>query len=353
MKRLVVHIGNPKTGSTSLQNWLAQHRDRLAEAGFAVPVINPRMDATGHRGLALALEGAADRDAAENLVGRLEATLASTPCDTVLVTAERLQGADPRARVPDRIAGIAARHGFRPLVIAFVRPQPAYLNSFYAHDVRRLFTPLRFRPWVERAMTDRRYDYDRHYRQWTDRPDMDFVPVPFTGAELAVGLERRFLMAAGLSDRLEMLADLPSATSANEAPGPLTVEVYRRIAARSGRSRIGEAYPDARRVIQAETDRLGWNRSRFSGLDPDLAARIEARFEAGNRAFAERHWGRSWSEVFARDRIRPPSRNEVDPETLDPRYGAEIEDLAESILERFGRPERMVERLRRALRRGG
>jgi hypothetical protein len=352
MKRLVIHIGNPKAGSTSLQAWLARNRDRLADVGIDYPALRRRNDDAAHRMLAHALDGTVQDEAAARQIGLLETVLAETAHDTVVLSAEQLQAAAPRAGVPARLAEIAARHGFRPLAIVFLRPQASYLNSLYAHNVRRLFTAARFDVWLPKAMTEDRYDYATWYRQWSERPDMDFKPVAFTGAELAIGLERRFLMAAGLSGRLGALEDLPTAFAANEAPGPLTLETYRRIARKSGRARIGAAYPEARAFVQAETDRLGWNRTRFSGLDPATVASIEERFAASNAEFAVRHWRRPWTEVFAPDTARPPVRNEVDPAGVDPRFAAEMDAIAEAALERYGRPERLVERMRRAFRPG-
>lgn len=346
MKRLVVHIGNPKAGSTSLQTWLASHRRALSEAGIDYPVLRGRAT-EGHRALALALEGGAGEAAAGKAVAAFAQALEQSRGDTVVISAEQFQGAPDAAEVPARIAALAAAAGYRPVAVVFLRPQPAYLNSVYTQHVQRLFTADRFPRFLERSIGDRRYDYDAQYRQWSERADFDFVPVPFTGAELVVGVERRFLMAAGLADRLAAIEALPGAPTANASPGPNTVETFRRLAARSGRARLGEAYGEARVALDEATDRLGWNATRFVGLDGDLTARIEARFADANDAFARRHWGRAWDDVFARDRARVPVPNALDPKTTAPALSAEIDRLVRAVLEVHGRPETVLERMRR------
>lgn len=341
VRRLIVHIGTPKAASTSLQAWLAGERMRLAAVGIDYPAL-AQAD-SGHRRLALGLEGALGPAVRQREIERLGHVLAGTPADVVILSAEQFEGAPEPADVPGLIAAIAARHGFRPLALAVVRPRPGYLNAVYAQHVRRLFTAERFGPFSVRMEGHPRFDYPRRFKPWSDRKDMDFAAIPLTASELSGGIGPRLLAAAGLAAP----PDAGPAPRLNVTPGPATIEAFRRLAAQSGRRRLGRRDGPARAALETAAEATGWNRSRFSGLAPDLAARIEARYADADEAFARRFWGRSFAEVFAGERAASAGSNEWNgsgPES------AAIDDLVADILARYGRPEWVSERLTRRWR---
>ncbi len=70
----------------------------------------------------------------------------------------------------------------------------------------------------------------------------------------------------------------------------------------------------ARDASFVEARRRGWFDQPFVGVDADQAVRIAARFADDNEAFAQRHWQRSWNDVFAADAARRWVSNEVDPD---------------------------------------
>jgi hypothetical protein len=340
MRSLILHIGNPKAGSTSLQHWLAGNRAGLAAAGIDYPLIGRGSD-HNHRALAVALEGREDRATTEQLAGHLRAAVLG-PAEAVVISAEQLEGAPDRLKLPDRFAALAREGGRAVTAVLFVRPQWAYVNSVYAQHVQRFFTARRFLPFQRGVIGERRYDYGRHYRQWADHPEIRLVVVPLVAAALTDGIEGAFLGAAGLS-----VPGLPASARHNESPGPATLETFRRLAGLGARHRIG-AYQRGRGAIKSGAEKRGWNRQRFSGVGETLRGTIEARFAASNAAFADRFWGRPWADVFADELARPLVPNEYEA-GRDAALDAEIDAIVGDILERFGRPETPFERIGRAI----
>ncbi|WP_417242553.1 glycosyltransferase family 2 protein [Celeribacter sp.] len=151
-KRLVLHIGQHKTGSTYLQHQLIAHREALKSRGILVPLtgfaqedqFDTRTGGTpGHQGLLFAL-----RAADEAVWDALWREVRKSGAHTVVISCENM--GLPTAS--DREAAIAAlMHRFSGFgtvdVVAFHRNPMRYAESFY-------------REWVAcgRAMGARSYD---------------------------------------------------------------------------------------------------------------------------------------------------------------------------------------------------
>ncbi|WP_299693457.1 glycosyltransferase family 2 protein [uncultured Tateyamaria sp.] len=137
-RRLVLHIGLHKTGTTFVQHHLLHHRDALARAGVLVPetgfdraVPGRRGALSGHQGLVRAL-----RDGDDALWRAFHDEVSASPARTVVLSAENLSFPTE----PDRDARIAQL--FQRLgtwanidVIAALRAPHAYIEAFHAEWV--------------------------------------------------------------------------------------------------------------------------------------------------------------------------------------------------------------------------
>ena len=65
---------------------------------------------------------------------------------------------------------------------------------------------------------------------------------------------------------------------------------------------------------------LGWDRDKFDGFDQPLLDRVVGFYQASNEAFAQQHWGVSWSELFPQ---KPAAANVY----LGPQTDAERVDM--------------------------
>lgn len=332
MRDCVIHVGMPKAGSTTLQYFLMSHRRRLLAEGLLVPAMGAERN-PGHRALSLSL-AARDGDFEQRFLPRMRAALKRNRCETLLLSYEGLQNLHPRLRAPERLVEGFGRLGFRVTFVAVVRPQPLFLNSFYCHEVHWFRTGERFGPYAARRLRDTRFDYGRRLAQWSDCPGARFRALPLTQPG-GGSLVERFLEATGLPALGPEAAAPPTR---NERPGALTQELLRRLTRQGGRYRLDRRLGAARKWLLAECAARGWQEERFMGLDGAMAEAIRERFDAGNRAFAARHFAQDWDSVFARDYAADYRRNEFDAATADPRDDAEIDALSAQILAQFGRP---------------
>ena len=325
MRRLVLHIGYPKTGTSTLQRFLFTHRARLSELGVLYPMPEADLRPAQHN-LAWSLSTGYRFDPGSLTFENVADQLRAAEQEVVVISSEDfVQRPDPASAV-ERVRAFAEQAGVTLDVVAFVRPQHAYINSLYTQRTKFFNEPRRFRPFVKRAVNFPLLDYSAHLEMWDRPPAMRLIPLPFTPDRLAPSLESVFCEAAGLADRLAELLGDAEQPRMNTAPGPLTVEVCRRIARYVQRTYGGcrDVEPArhsalSRDVIEMATRVTGEDAPPFNGLDNDLRERIDEGFATSNDVFAQRYWGAPWREVFAADYERDLVPNEYDRERAQPK----------------------------------
>jgi hypothetical protein len=122
-RRLLIHAGIHRTGSTSLQRFLADNRAALAARGVAYPG-----EERNHQGLAWALKRGESR--AAEVLALVEAALAETGAELVVLSGEDF------AILTDLgwLREVAARHETR--TVFYLRRQDHWLMSWYNQHVK-------------------------------------------------------------------------------------------------------------------------------------------------------------------------------------------------------------------------
>jgi hypothetical protein len=132
MKTILLHIGYPKTGTTSLQWFLHTHRDAIREQGIYYPLTGQAPD-HAHHGLAFALGAREQFGAASDQPARLFEALASeidqSGVDTIVLSSEVFLANLERLKKSPEFASILQDRDVR--VICFVRRQATFLESLY------------------------------------------------------------------------------------------------------------------------------------------------------------------------------------------------------------------------------
>ena len=159
MRRAIVHIGMPRTGSTSFQEVLAGLRPRLGEAGLLYPELAgpgvPPAANVNHQPLGEALDGRRPRGEGRAALDRLDAALAGTGADTVILSYEDFSVQRAAFGVPEILRAAFARRGFRMEVLMMVKPPFAFLNSAYAHRAQLVREGGSFGDYVRRGQRHR------------------------------------------------------------------------------------------------------------------------------------------------------------------------------------------------------
>jgi len=302
LRRLVVHIGYPKTGTSALQSFFYAHRARLEECG----VLYPReADLIGSQHSLAFDVGPTAREAPNGLTfEKLGRQVRGTDAEVIVISSEQWVVHADQRDAANRVERFAKEHDLEVDVLAFIRPQHAYINSFYGELTKRFHERRRFEAYAREAIGRPMLDYSEHLREWDRGSHMRLVPVPFTSDRLRPSLEAAFFDAAQITELAGELLE-HAGRRVNTSPGPLTVEVCRRVSAHLHQRHRAETDNRARirlsrSVLRLAEQKMSWERGSFNGLDDELRDSLEAEVAESNRAFADRYWESDWYEVFAK-----------------------------------------------------
>lgn len=157
MKKLFLHIGFNKTGSTSLQRDLAHNAAVLAEQGILYPCDPqaPFMQRWQHAPLAAAVPGRQlhwllprKRDTLDQAYAALRDRIAQSTCDTLILSSE---GFGETAMGQRKIRWLKDQFpGLDITVVAYVRRQDSYFLSTYQEGIKAGRTqPFAFGDYLE------------------------------------------------------------------------------------------------------------------------------------------------------------------------------------------------------------
>jgi hypothetical protein len=224
-RRVVLHVGLPKTGTTYLQTVLAHHRDALRETGVLYPFVRPQAMFLG----AVEVRGSREKFGltAEDVAGTWQAL-----CDRVLshagtsvISHEILGGAEP-----DEIAAaLAPLAGIEVDVVVTARDLGRQATAHWQEEVKlgdtrsfaelerdqlRADVPEGARPHFWHAQ-----DYAAALRRWATAVPAERVHLvagPPRGAPPDV-LWHRFAEACGVSQEADAVVDADAVAPANRS----------------------------------------------------------------------------------------------------------------------------------------
>jgi len=156
--RVVLHIGRQKTGTSSIQRFLAANASALAEEGILYPETG-RLGGRhiAHHELATALnERESDGSALAELQGRFRAEIGSSPHPVVVLSSEAFQRVHDFGRLR-RFFGAS-----RPYVVCYLRECLAAKQSSWAQALQATSQNAAFLDFA----TGRRFAYQRFAAGW-------------------------------------------------------------------------------------------------------------------------------------------------------------------------------------------
>lgn len=352
MRICLIHIGVHRTGTSAFQHVLGHARDRLAEAGILVPVADDRRITGAHHNLSHDLGALREARSGGFGLADLAAQLAASDAGHAVISTETLSVRSVQRSHVDRLLETVRGAGFEPVVLVVVRPQPELLVSTYAQLVRTLSERGSMAEFLEASLPGAAYDYALRLQAWTGRDDTRLVVLPYGDGLAGPRIADTLLAAGGIPQDVIARAALPDADQRNASIGPEAVAAMRHL------MRERPDLAEARRIQPVAMEvagRRGWLGIPFRGLGPDDVARIRARYAASNDAFARRHWGRAWDEVFPPAPARGAA-NEIDLDAISPAtrasFDAFVAEVAAEIDRRAARragPGGFLDRIRSAL----
>lgn len=347
-RRILLHIGTEKTGSTAIQSALAAARPLLPAHGFALPE-SPGLPA--HQMLAV---HAADPERLGGLwhlvpEGRLEeararfaeafaAEMAALPASvhSVILTSEHLHSRVTSEAAIARLAALLAPHAARIEVLCWLRRQDRLAVSAYSTALRNGAAGRAMFP-THPAQLERYFDYDALTRRWAAVFGEDAIRLRIHGpgepaeADAARDAFDAFGLPAALLppaperlNRASRAEDLVLLRAANEA--------MERLALARGLP------PDAFAALRERLRRHVHAAPPGHGLRPSRAEAMAFldRFREGNAAVCARHLpGRA--ALFDEDFSEYPEQAEPTAAQLAAALDLAAELLAEAFLAGRGR----------------
>jgi hypothetical protein len=308
------------------------NRARLATHGIHVPETRTNGYRRAHHRLAWEFHNAKTRVFAPGGFDALQIELESldTP-EHILVSSEDFESRLCDRGNLERLHRTFAAMGYRLRLLAYIRPQVAYINSSYTQLTKMLASTLDIDAFVAQALKRARFDYERSLLPAVHFDAIDTAFRPFNGEILTGGIARDFLSALDLGARAIAEMDFPP--SRNSSPGPKTVAAGLAIGRKLAEQGIKLKIRHRRKVshlVRELGDFLGWNTTRFSGITSDHARAIRDRFATGNKVFATTVWQRSWQDVYGQDGYTAPALNVFDPDTASREDKSEFDEVLET-----------------------
>ncbi len=329
-RMLWIHAGPHKAASSYVTERLRQNRDHLAAQGVL-------MDGDDNR-LANAI--------AQKNYAPVEEALTTLPSSyhRVLLSSSSLDDRILSRTALGRLQALVERQGFKLGVSYFVRDQQSWLNSVYAHRVRRFRETPDFEQYCDYIMRDSdswNISYPSKFRVLSRFPSIATLFLPLSKQ---VAITDPFL---ALVEALDL--DAPAgeqgwlagrSSKQNIQPGARGIwmsALCRRLMVETGFD--PEVLKRKGKVIRDLAIELGWDREKFDGFDQPLHDRVSSFYASSNEAFAQEHWGVSWDSLF-------PVRSAVQQVYSGPEAEAERKEMR-GLMVRVLRELRFPWRLRR------
>ena len=297
-RRLTVHVGLAKCGSTSIQWLLSACAPLLARHGIHVPSAATR----GQQGSChnnLAWEATAHPNFRPRSGGwhALAEEIAASPAERFVVSSEVLTGPWARAPCAARLAGLAAAANLEVDVVGYVRPQWRQIESHYSQFVMTGLTAADFEVFAAELLDPGAYtrlDYGAVFAPFRAAFGPRVRVHPLEAGQPPEGLLRHFLGTLGVApEEFPATAALPRA---NPRRGAMQLEVQRRFLAAAAHLGRPRSLALSRRLdaLPALLD----GDAPFAGLGGVGARAVMRGFEEPNAQFA-RDYGIGDGVLFA------------------------------------------------------
>ncbi|MEQ8897680.1 MAG: hypothetical protein RID23_11345 [Roseovarius sp.] len=317
MRKLWLHIGTPKTGSTAIQRYARSRQPYLASKSVDFLIRGRR---GSYNDLGVQLRGG-QRTEAQKTGTEIRRKIAESPAETLVLTSEMFTGSDP-AMLREVLA---LEEPFETRILGYFRRQDRYLESSYKQKMKTGKVKPGFQNYVDKFGT-KGGEYRRIIAGWDDAwPDAEFIFRRFDPAAFPKGdVVHDFMGLLGLD--IEADGKPPSDEAANPTPSIDLLDLMQLVADMPGL--------DARKVFRSMP--VG-TLPRFEGRAMDNAAALALlqQFEADNEALRQRFFPDD-PALFPMDDLKGPDAAIASPGFSDDQR-AMIRALLQAVTEQTAR----------------
>ena len=330
-RTLFLHVGPPKTGTTSIQTFFRDNAAAFLRQGLFRPITGTERKSHFHWNLVKAFHpGQFPSELLDKLANELKDN--NLPAK-VLVTAEAFAVHMGEPAYVAAVKDFCQRLGYRLHILAYIRPQVPMLNSLYSQHVKKLRPVPPIADFIESECASGHHDYLSLFAAVLDDPDIDVTLRPFNRSTFRQGLVFDMCEVLGLDSASEALTE---PETSNVSPGPRTIaalmqlrrQVKKRFPGLDNESLKSVAWP----LINV-TSGLGWNDEKFGAMSPGEQEALAGRFAVANEQLAQRIWSAPWSQVFSPEECTAPPSNPFDPAAASANVREEFDAFIEQAMD--------------------
>jgi hypothetical protein len=209
--RIVIHIGTHKTGTTSIQAFLAKNRTRLKECGILYPYAGTRDRLPGPHNIAWELSGDARFDPRMGTVSDLLSEVCRSEERTTILSSEDFEYLPQHPHALMNFDSMLVRAGFSTEYVVLFRSTDTYGESLYHELLERGLTVSEhdFRVRIKKDQYFLRndgwffeFDRARFVRRWTEILGGKMSSYGFDHMISRRGLLPEFMTLIGASDSI-------------------------------------------------------------------------------------------------------------------------------------------------------
>jgi hypothetical protein len=315
MKRIFLHAGQPKTGTTAIQHFLGKNRKALLACGYFFPR-EGLSHISNHGPLILDILGAPNSARHRGSAQRVAQAIRESPAPNAVISAERLY---PYFRtclaggLRNAVVEYFLQTGVRTSILIYLRDDLARLNSAYIQHVKSFRSDASLHDYVRDEI--KLEACHSRLPGLAVPPRVDVIFRPFNISVQKGGAVRDFLLTIGLSE--DEIATFEGESRVNDSLGPIALEAARQTLAQL---KANEREPSLRQRTELRNALFDLVRQEspetsFYGMDARLREFVDRTVRDDRDAFSRTIWGRDWIGVFEPEErpvnIFVPSRAEA------------------------------------------
>lgn len=360
-KKLILHIGTPKTGTSSIQGFMKLNKEKLAQRGFEYPIFSKKWPGIGQPRnahflyrCALTLGGYHREDPRP---GYAEACLEEfgalvRACDGTMVLSDETlwQMASRFKKSVPALKRILDGYGFdKYQVIVYLRRQDTFIESQWNQQIKasgvgsKTFSST-FEAYSNRGYANNVCNYDRTLKRLEKEFGQENITVRIYDRSQLVGQDSvaDFLDVLGLDiadfDQLE--------AEANDGIKDRTLLELKRLINKA------PSYTEAGNYLLPAIVSLGKDKPKeeTAVMSPEERGAFLDRYAEGNANIAQRYFERD--ELFGPDKVDGQPKWELNPEELLADAIVVLSEAAAADRVRLRDAEKKIEKLSRELEQG-
>lgn len=303
MPKVFLHIGMYKTGTSAFQVFMRDHRDWLARHGIFVPSVG-QAPGGAHHAVVRAISGLpsgrhnmlVQQLSNRKLLSAFRKELKAAGDPDIVVSSESMSTLMQAPELLRRFHDYFSSIGYSVSVVCLMRSPPGSWNSGYSQRVKTLNYSASFAHFVEEKLPGLRMLGGDKLSLWENlarQESWEKIIRPYNAEVRRVGAVPAILEAMGITS-----APPAGEPRVNRSPGPEKIYVCRQFSKRFEADGVRFMLGQRRKLIAA-LERIPFNETKsYSGMTPELWARVQPVLDDWRDYFAKKTWGKSWFECF-------------------------------------------------------